>query len=299
MYMKAKIILILFFFSALSIAAYAQSKHCLLVGISDYGNPNGDPNKWSNISGANDVQLLTPKFKSQGYNVVTLVNACATHSNIIASLKKLVGRCKKNDVVYVHFSCHGQPVEDLNGDEKDGWDEAIVPFDAMRKYKKGVYEGQNHLLDDELNVYITQIRKKLGPSGLLYVVIDACHSGGSSREAKNHIRGVRDGFSRSNKPYEPIKDRPNNDYYSLAKDRFMSDVIYLEACRSYQNNKEIRDKKTNMWYGSLSYYINIVMKDYMIDSNTKWIDIVEQGMKNNINLRNQDMVVESTVRISK
>lgn len=299
--MKAKIILILYLFSALSITAYTQNKHCLLVGISDYGNPNRDPdpNKWSNISGANDVQLLAPKFKSQGYNVVTLVNASATHNNIISNLKKLVGRCKKNDVIYVHFSCHGQPVEDLNGDEKDGWDEAIVPFDAMKKYKKGVYEGQNHLLDDELNVYITQIRKKLGPSGLLYVVIDACHSGDSSKGITDHTRGVRDGFSKSNKPYEPIKDKLNNDYYSLAKDRLMSDVIYLEACRSYQNNKEIRDKETNTWYGSLSYYISIAMKDYMISSNTKWIGVVEQGMKNNIKLSNQDMVVESTVKINK
>ena len=40
----------------------AETKRALLVGISDYGNVMEDPNKWANISGANDVLLLSPLF---------------------------------------------------------------------------------------------------------------------------------------------------------------------------------------------------------------------------------------------
>ena len=159
----------------------AQQKRALLIGISDYGNAREDPDKWSNISGANDVKLLTPLFKEQGFAVASLVDAEATHSAIIKALNKLTKRCKKGDLVYLHFSMHGQPIEDLDGDEKDGWDEALIPVDAQMRYKQGVYEGDKHLLDDTLEEYFNKIRSKLGAKGQLYVVLDACHSGTASR----------------------------------------------------------------------------------------------------------------------
>ena len=52
----------------------AETKRALLVGISDYGNTMEDPNKWANISGANDIELLTPLFKEQGFSVTSLVD---------------------------------------------------------------------------------------------------------------------------------------------------------------------------------------------------------------------------------
>lgn len=45
---------------------HAETRRALLIGISDYGNEMEDPNKWTNISGANDIELLTPLFKEQG-----------------------------------------------------------------------------------------------------------------------------------------------------------------------------------------------------------------------------------------
>ena len=45
----------------------AETRRALLVGISDYGNAMEDPNKWANISGANDVLLLSPLFSEHGY----------------------------------------------------------------------------------------------------------------------------------------------------------------------------------------------------------------------------------------
>ena len=57
-----------------------------------------------------------------------------------------MSQCKVGDIVYLHFSTHGQPFEDLSGDEDDGWDESIVPVDAPIEYSKGKYEGENHLI---------------------------------------------------------------------------------------------------------------------------------------------------------
>lgn len=274
--------------------ANAQNKRALLVGISDYGNDEEDPNKWANISGANDISLLTPLFKAQGFSVMSLIDSQATHMGIIKALEKLTRNSKKGDLVYIHFSMHGQPYEDLNGDEADGWDEALIPVDALMHYSKGVYEGKNHLLDDELEVHFDKLRHIIGPSGQLYVILDACHSGGSSRGDDDHIRGIREGFTRSGKYYTPDKTHEMNDYFVVSTQVGQSPVTFIEACRSYQQNKEVRDKSTNTWYGSVSYYVAQSMKNNAIDKSGKWIEDVKKGMDSDPRLRKQNMVIEKS-----
>lgn len=272
----------------------AQQKRALLIGISDYGNAREDPDKWSNISGANDVKLLTPLFKEQGFAVASLVDAEATHSAIIKALNKLTKRCKKGDLVYLHFSMHGQPIEDLDGDEKDGWDEALIPVDAQMRYKQGVYEGDKHLLDDTLEEYFNKIRSKLGAKGQLYVVLDACHSGTASRGDDDHVRGVRDGFTYTGKYYTPDRTRETNDYFRISTKSGQAPVTFIEACRSYQQNKEVRERETNTWYGSLSYYVAKAMQSHKLNQTSQWIDEVKTAMKNDRRLRRQNVVIESS-----
>lgn len=278
-----------------STAEAQTTKRALLVGISDYGNANENPYKWANISGANDMELLTPLFKEQGFSVTSLVDGQATHAGITKAFEKLIKSCKKGDLVYVHFSMHGQPFEDLNGDEEDGWDEALIPVDAQMQYSKGVYEGDNHLLDDELEIYFDKLRSKIGSTGQLYVILDACHSGTASRGDDDHVRGTREGFTRSdNKNYTPDRTAETNDYFTVSTKDGQSPVTFIEACRSYQVNKEVRDINTNTWYGSLSYYIARSMGDNVIDASGKWIDVVKNGMSTNRRLRKQNMVIEKS-----
>ena len=272
----------------------AATKRALLVGISDYGNAKEDPNKWSNISGANDVMLLSPLFCEHGYTVTSLVDSLATHANITKALEQLAKDSKKSDLVYIHFSMHGQPFEDLNGDEDDGWDEALIPVDAQMLYSEGVYEGKNHLLDDELEVYFNDIRSKLGPEGQLVVILDACHSGTASRGDDDHIRGTKEGFSRSGKDYTPDRTKETNDYFAVATEKEQSPVMFIEACRSYQVNKEVRDVETNTWYGSLSYYIALSIKDNKVVGSDEWIEDIKPGMANNRRLRKQNVVLEKS-----
>lgn len=272
----------------------AEAKRALLVGISDYGNAMEDPNKWANISGANDVQLLSTLFSEQGYSVTSLVDSQATYANITNALMELAKESKKGDVVYIHFSMHGQPFEDLNGDEEDGWDEALIPVDAEMLYAEGVYEGQNHLLDDELEVYFNDIRSKLGSEGQLLVILDACHSGTASRGDDDHIRGTREGFTRSGKYYTPDRTQETNDYFTVASTNSQSPVTFIEACRSYQVNREVRDVETNTWYGSLSFYIAKSMKANKIVGSDEWVEAIRTGMSNNRRLRKQNVVIEKS-----
>ena len=47
-------------------------------------------------------------------------------------MKELVARIGQDDIVVFHYSGHGSQMTDLEGDEPDGLDETIVPYDSGR-----------------------------------------------------------------------------------------------------------------------------------------------------------------------
>lgn len=267
----------------------AQNKRALLVGISDYQCVN-KYSGWNNIHGKNDIDILYPTLKKSDAFVSCLYDREATKSEIEKALEALVSQCKTGDVVYLHFSTHGQPFEDENGDEDDGWDESIVPVDAAIEYTKDKYEGENHLIDDELHEYCIRIRKAIGPQGILYVVIDACHAGKASMGIEEDvIRGTKAGFTHSGKYYRPQKLEKGN-YYNIPSTPSLGKVVFIEACRSYQVNKEIVEDGKH--FGALSYYINRVLSNNELSKDNKWIEMVKILMDMDPRLTNQNMVIE-------
>ena len=289
-------ILITILIAIVSFNADAVEKRALLIGISDYPSVKGHPElEWNDIHGANDVAEITPTLKRQGFKTTSLTNSRATAANIRKAVQQLEASVKAGDLVYIHFSGHGQAVEDKNGDEADGWDEAIIPYDARIKFLKGIYEGENHILDDELEKYFTTIRNKLGESGYLYVVLDACHMGGASRGDEEEddelfIRGTDKGFSPSGKRYIPKIDRRGNMKVSSSGSN-QSGICILEACRAYQTNAEI--KQNGQYHGPLSYYINQYLSGKNLTSNKTWVESVRTLMNKDKRLIKQNMVIES------
>ncbi len=243
-----------------TISVDAQACRALLVGISAYKSPlNGYT--WDNIHGANDVALMSSALKRQGFLCTELTDAAATHDNIISAFNSLVAASKPGDIVLFLFSGHGQPVEDLNGDEADGWDEAIVPIDAWKHYDARHYHGENHIIDDDFRKMVSSLRKKMGPSGMVYIVLDACHAGTFSRgDNDTPVRGTIEPFcfSAERKVYKPRKIE-NANYYRVAHNPNIANVVYLEACRPYQFNREIvaTDGKS---YGPLAYNMAVAMR---------------------------------------
>lgn len=273
----------------------AQVKRALLVGISEY-NQSGN-NSWKNIHGAEDVSIIVPILQRKGFRVTKLCNRYATASRIRNELKKLISSCRSGDVVYLHFSCHGQPYEDFSGDEEDGWDESIIPYDAQMFYRKGIYEGKNHIIDDELNSSFHQIRKNIGEKGYLCIVIDACHAGGSSRgeeseEEEIFIRGTGIGFSPQGKAYRPRINATG--HFQLSRAKGLSHITILEACRSYQSNYEIR--QNGRYYGPLSYYVFETISKYSIVPSLDWIYGIKRNMDADRRLTRQNMVYETSLK---
>lgn len=275
----------------LVLPVFSQRKRAFMVGISNYDTALTGY-QWNNINGVEDVNLISPILKKQGFYLLTLLDEQATFDNITRQLSAFVSKTKKGDVVYLHFSTHGQPVEDQNGDEKDGWDEAIVPIDAYKIYKKGTYEGKKHLLDDQLNKYVVKLREKIGPSGMLYVVIDACHAGTSSRANDETIRGTKVGFTANNKVFKPSITKKS--HYKIEASTKWANVLFIEACRPDQVNKEV--KVGSKSYGPLSYNIAQALSVKPISLNAKdFIEAIKASiLKGGKWPNNQNMVIESS-----
>lgn len=275
------------------IASNAARKRAFLVGISDYQSVTSRAtDNWSNIHGSNDVALLTPTLKKHGFKVSSLINQQATAKNIRQQLSKFSSSCKPGDIIYLHFSCHGQPIEDLDGDETDGWDEAIIPIDAQKVYTKGKYHGENHMTDDELNIFFRTIRKNIGRNGYLFVAVDACHSGtsyrGEEKEDSVITRGTNSGFSERGLKFVPKIDKRGRIH--VEKSDKLSYICIMEACRSYQLNNEI--KCGGIYYGSLSYYINKALETRTVSWDKPWYDDVIKFMSKDPRLIRQNPVVE-------
>ena len=275
----------------LSSAVNAQRKRAFLVGISHYDTALTSY-QWNNISGVEDINLLCPILNKQGFSTTTLLDEQATFDGIVSHLATFTDKTKKGDIVYLHFSTHGQPVEDLNGDEEDGWDESIVPIDAYKLYKKGVYEGKKHLTDDLLNKYIKKLRDKIGSTGFLYVVIDACHAGTSSRANDETVRGTHIGFSYNNKVFKPSTSKKT--HFRIEASAKQSNVMFIEACRPDQVNTEI--KVDGKRYGPLSYNIAQTLSDFTLTTNS--CDFIEKVKRSLIETgrwpNNQNLVTETS-----
>ena len=96
----------------------AQQRHALIVAIANYPKESG----WNSIHSNNDLQILLPQFDRLGFRINTLTDKQATKKNIIQALQHLIKQLKAGDDVCLHFSCHGQQMEDDNGDEADELD---------------------------------------------------------------------------------------------------------------------------------------------------------------------------------
>lgn len=273
--------------------AFSQRKRAFMVGVSHYDTALTGY-QWNNINGTNDISLLSPILQKQGFQTTSLTDVAATYETITKQLQQFIQKSKAGDIIYLHFSTHGQPVEDISGDETDGWDEAIVPIDAYKQYRKGVYEGERHLLDDQLNTYLQKLRSKLGPQGMVYVVIDACHAGTASRGNDDIIRGTHVGFTPHNKIFKPSKDQRS--HFPLVHKNKLADIVFLEACRADQLNTEI--KVEGQRYGALSYHLAQTLQSVTLstqpDTFTEKLQqtIVQQGRWPN----NQNLVIETSIQ---
>ncbi|MCK4340687.1 MAG: caspase family protein [Phycisphaerae bacterium] len=143
-------------------------RYALLVGIHDYLPPGrGGPD----IPGVeNDLELVRQTlcrnygFSADPWHMIILAGDDATRAAMLAAFDEMASRVKRGDHFVFFYSGHGAYIRDRNGDERDGFDEAIVSTDRQP------------ILDDELG----QLLGRIG--GRKAIILDSCFSGTGTRD---------------------------------------------------------------------------------------------------------------------
>lgn len=137
-----------------------------------------------------------------------------SRDGIVDALYNLCISSWKDDLelAVFHYSGHGSQTRDLNGDEKDGMDEGIVPMDYLVK----------GLILDE---FLLGVFLKFNPKTKVICIFDCCHSGSmldlpyaydESKQVDSGVRVVR-----------PLANSPN--------------IYCLSGCRDDQTSADSSD----------------------------------------------------------
>lgn len=138
-----------------------MSKRALCIGIDSYKN--------GPLRGClNDVSDWAIALNKRGFQVETLKDKNATKLKMIEEIKKLIANSLPGDTAVLQYSGHGSYVDDVDGDEPDGRDEVLCPYDIG---------PSTFLSDDELYDLFAKVK----PGVRLVFFSDSCHSGTVSR----------------------------------------------------------------------------------------------------------------------
>lgn len=167
----------------------------LLVGLDRYGDPRVNSTPGGATDARSMLKTLEQTFGFTSDQIRLLVDDQATSQAILGSFQEwLIEGSGPGDRVFFLYAGHGSQLVDQNGDESDGYDETLAPYDVDPE------TGGGQIRDDVLDTLIAQL------SGRRAVLLfDSCHSGTLTRSAAGSVElessGVRylprpDQFSR-------------------------------------------------------------------------------------------------------
>ena len=144
-----------------------MAKKALCIGINNY------PGTHMDLQGCvNDAQDWSAALTERGYTTTLLLDDKATKAAMVDAMTKLIAGGAKGDSLIITYSGHGTYQPDTDGDEVDGLDEALCPYDLQT--------GGAALIDDEIK---TIFGTRKGGVRLL-LIADSCHSGTVTRAAR-------------------------------------------------------------------------------------------------------------------
>jgi len=142
-----------------------MAKTALCIGINNY------PGTANDLRGCvNDANDWAGALENRGFTVRKLLDSQATKAAMVDGFRQLINAARAGDTVAITFSGHGTLAPDSSGDEIDGYDEALCPYD--------IQQGQV-FLDDEIHELFAQ--RAIGVR--LILLSDSCHSGTVTRNA--------------------------------------------------------------------------------------------------------------------
>lgn len=227
------------------LCAAEQQRLALLIGISKYKQDG--PTPWPELHTEEDIsqfkEVLQQHYGFKKADFRILQNEQATGAGIRQSFRQhLIDQASPGAVVVLYFSGHGQQILDDNGDELDGLDESLVPYDTASQ--QATLAQRTNLRDDEIGRWLSALRLKMTEGGKLRgsinVFLDSCHSGTATRGMLVE-RGR--GWDPSFDGPLPVSQRAGQSKGGVGlfhKDEVEAGgYVLLSAARSYQTAKEV------------------------------------------------------------
>lgn len=247
-----------------------MNKKALIVGINYSGTSH-------ELRGCvNDARTMETMLSTHfGFNDISLIlDRDATTANILAGLNALVDGAAPGDILFFHYSGHGSQMIDKNGDEADGLDEIIAPYDLDWKEKV--------IRDDDMKAIFDRV-----PAGAsLVVVLDCCNSGGGLDQANEYISPVDAPYvadtedGRFLPPPENImlmERKVPHKPRSIQSKNINRTGVLLTGCRSYQTSADAYI--AGRYQGAFTYMLTETLHEHDYDIVYKdLIDIVNQKM---------------------
>jgi hypothetical protein len=175
-----------------------------------------------------DARTWEGVLSGLNFQVTTILDTDATRQRVLDALGSLVRSAAPGELIVFQYSGHGTQAEDLNVDESDRYDEALVPVD---------YQSGALLLDDDL----AEIYRQLPAGAVLTLFMDCCHSGTNSRFAPIDRSAARGSERRRFLPLTPELEAAHRQFRARAStpepttpEESLPGVIHFAACLDNQ-----------------------------------------------------------------
>ncbi len=200
------------------------NRHALIIGVSRYGDGTTPPLPGARIDKQSATQMAQA-MQVPLSNISYLQDEQATADNIRRSLQDLNGRVQEGDRVFIHYSGHGTRFNDPGA---GGCVEALLAYDGAQITNREVAD---------------LLKSITGKTDKLFVMYDACHSGGLVQAASSvRTRGILnsndEGLLRpkfaaiSDECGRPVNVKTRNLVVeAVAKGAFSQDIIHISASR--------------------------------------------------------------------
>jgi hypothetical protein len=197
-------------------------KQALLIGI-NYKNTPEELNGC--INDILEVQsILRQQYNYTDFTILTDDTIIKpTKVNILNSLKKIVSNSSLCQEIWIHYSGHGTSVKDLNRDEADGFDEALVPLD---------FQSNGLIIDDDLKNIISTSKCNTR------IILDCCHSG-SALDLYYNVKTVNNKL---------IKYYEGKNNLSILK----NNIFMISGCMDNQTSADSSDPLKKIAMGAMT-----------------------------------------------
>jgi hypothetical protein len=199
-----------------------MTKKALLIGNNYTGTKvalKGCINDVMNIS-----NVLQTKCGFTSPNIIVATEA--TRAVMESSIQRLVSGSRPGDVLFFYYSGHGSTLKDVSGDEKDGYDEVLVPVD---------YSTNGFILDDWL---YANLASKVPGGVTLWGFTDCCHSGTMCDLTYNWVPNCT---VKKGNPRTPYNTSNWTDVFTMSTDRrapLVGNVTFFAGCLDNQVSYE-------------------------------------------------------------